>query len=227
MGRLDRDTKQHVARRAARRHTALEAAAGEFMYTQLWNMQEELQDVEETLHDTDTLLDILDGADDQVVEFQLLFADLQNDVEHMTDLIGGWGFDQEQYDLCMVSLIGAKQRLIDYDQLENDYSFIDHYGAEIEQKRAREALMRMTKADMIDAVGKSLSIFLAFFDVLKRYEALSDTLEILKGETAALGAAIREINKLYDEIAVQFPQPDTVRHFDRLAEQLPDRVWIE
>ena len=230
----DKLTRQEKARQLRYKHGALRSMGAAFLYDRLYEIEEACADVQYYIEDDSTLLDALDGDEDEAWEFKMMFADLSGDVANLRSAVDDWGFDEQDYDDVTVSMIGSHYEIVGYDSVEMDYfSLLNGWTQEASQDEARKRLMAKTKADLLDAIRQSWCIFLAFFDLDQRYQHLKATMDILRGDNTALLAVIRDIEEKYDAV---FANWDPVyrlldrkaeKEFDRLLESLPDRVWIE
>lgn len=202
---------------------------------ELWDIREACADIHWfTDQDDDTLLNALDGNEDEVWEFKMAFADLEAKADSLEEVIGelyGWDGDMERtFNDCTVALIGNRYRTIGFDSEEEDYFALTAYEEGVAQTEAGKRLMRRTKADMIATIGQCLGILLAFFDLRQQYDYLKATFDILRDENTSLLQTIKEIDAAYEAIAAEKRwnrSSEAVRRFDALLYDLPDRVWIE
>ena len=202
---------------------------------ELWDIREACADIHWfTDQDDDTLLNALDGNEDEVWEFKMAFSDLEAKADSLEEVIGelyGWDGDMERtFNDCTVALIGNRYRTIGFDSEEEDYFALTAYEEGVAQTEAGKRLMRRTKADMIATIGQCLGILLAFFDLRQQYDYLKATFDILRDENTSLLQTIKEIDAAYEAIAAEKRwnrSSEAVRRFDALLYNLPDRVWIE
>ncbi|MBR4211136.1 MAG: hypothetical protein IKR84_01935, partial [Oscillibacter sp.] len=68
------------------------------------------------------------------------------------------------YDDCTVALVGKRYNFgVDgYDVYERDVFGLDNDSGEWASERAKERLMRLTKKDVVDLIGESVSLCSAF-----------------------------------------------------------------
>lgn len=130
------------------------------------------------------------------------------------------------YDDCTVALIGNRYQTIGYDVVEEDYYGLTRYEQELTQTEAGKRLMRLTKADMISAVGQCLGTLLAFLDLRQSYDYLKAIFDILRDENPSLLKQIKEIDAAYeaaDKVGWYGWYPE-VKRFDALLGNLPERA---
>lgn len=235
MAYVDHRTRQEKARDLRYKHAALESLGAEFMETRLYEIIEACDDVQYFMDsDGKTLLDALDGDDDEVYEFQMMFADLSGDAYKLSEAISDWGFDSQEYDDVTVAMVGERYTLVGYDSYETDYfRLANSYEEEWAQEESAKRLMAKTKKELVECVRRNWCIFLAFFDLDQRYQHLKATMDILRGDNTAMLAVIRNIEVKYEAMMAKWDpvykllDHKAEREFDALKEHLPDRAWIE
>ena len=148
------------------------------------------------------------------------------------------------YDDCTVALIGKKFNFgVDgWDPYERDVFGLDQgYEAEQAADMAKKRLMRLTKQKMVDLIGDSISIMLRFQEFYLRYELLTQTFEQIRGANLATLQLMKDIETAYEDLAPELTTSSyrwygivhgrkaqaAKRQFDRLLENLPDRLWVE
>ena len=183
--------------------------------------------------DDDTLINALDGDEEQAFEFQVAFADLESKIYQIQEAMEeNWcwaeGYTQ-MYDDCTVALIGNRFQMIGWDDAEEDYFSLTQYEQSLAQSEAGRRLMRLKKADMISTIGQCLGTLIAFLDIRQQYDYLKATFDILRDENTSLLQTIKEIDAAYEAAdSVGWHNCYTeVKQFQRLLETLPERVWIE
>ena len=181
------------------------------------------------------------------------FVDLMNRKEAAT-LRGEYDNEDDDYtmcrayDDCTVALVGKRYNFgVDgYDVYERDVWGLDNDSAEYASERAKERLMKLTKKDMVDLIGESVSIMLRFQAFYVRYQLMTQTFERIRGMNLETLNLMKEINAAYEDLAPELERNcrngrrnyeymyiygnaanAAVKRFDRLLEKLPDRFWVE
>lgn len=146
------------------------------------------------------------------------------------------------YDDCTVALIGRKYNFgVDgYDPYECDTFGLREEGErERASETAKKRLMRMTKGDMVELIGTSVSIMLRFQEFYLRYELLTQTFEQLRGANLATLKLMKDIDAAYEDLVPELADyrrygffftdkaKAAEQKFDGLLENLPDRFWVE
>lgn len=204
------------------------------------SIQKELYDIGEacnTIHwwtdqDDETLLNALDGDDEDVWEFKMTFADVEAKADRLFETIYDLVRYNENfgqiYDDCTVALIGNRYRTIGYDFVEEDYFALTSFEGDLAQTESGKRLMRKTKAEIISTVGQCLGILISFLDLRQQYDYLKATFDILRDENTSLLQQLKAIDEAYENMqkADWHERPAAERRFDQLLAALPDRIWI-
>ena len=228
------DTRAYRARNLRYRRAAL-ASMG---FDHIWSELNEMCETCSTIHwwtdqDDETLLNALDGDDEDVWEFKMAFADLEAKAESLFETIYDLvryneNFGQT-YDDCTVALIGNRYHTIGYDFVEEDYFALTSFEGELAQTESGKRLMRKTKAEMIATVGQCLGILISFLDLRQQYDYLKAAFDVLRDENTSLLQQLKAIDEAYENMqkADWCERAEAERKFDQLLAALPDRVWIE
>lgn len=112
---------------------------------------------------------------------------------------------------------------------EEDYSSLTAYEQDLACTEAGKRLMRMTKANMLSAIGQSMGILVSFLDLRQSYDYLKATFDILRDTNTSLLDTIKEISTAYEaaDACHFYHWYEETKHFDRLLSNLPQRAWIE
>lgn len=228
-------TKASRTRDMRYKRPALASMSYDAMRTELWNIRDACVDIHFfTDQDDDTLLNALDGEEDEVWEFRMAFSDLEAKADRLEQIIGdyyGWGDNglERTYNDCTVALIGDRYKILGYDSEEEDYFALTSYDERLAHTEAGKRLMRRTKAEMLSTIGQCMGILLAFLDLRQQYDYLKATFDILRDENTSLLQTIKEIDAAYDAVTVEWwnRSNEAVRQFDALLENLPERAWVE
>lgn len=205
---------------------ALASMGYEALTSELYEIQEACSDVAYYFpQGDDTLLDALDGDEEDAFEFQMAFSELSAKVDRLVEAMYEIG-DQQQYDDCTVALIGNRYTLVGFDGYEEDYFQLAGYESHLAESEAGKRMMRHTKAEMLSIIGQSVGTLVAFLDIRQQYDYLKATIDILRGENQSMLQAIKRIEELYDRAQMDDWERDS-REFDALVAVLPEKMWIE
>lgn len=199
---------------------------------------DDIRDACDTIHwwtdqDDETLLNALDGDDEDVWEFKLAFSHLEAKADELFETIHELCRYEDDfgqvYDDCTVALIGNRYQTIGYDGFEEDYYSLTGYEPGLAQTESGKRLMRRTKAEIISIIGQCFGILIAFLDLRQQYDYLKATFDILRDENTSMLQQVREIDAAYKALVTAdwSARSEAEKKFDRLLSALPDRVWVE
>lgn len=231
------EAKAYRARNLRYKRPALASLGYDSLITELWEIREACSDIHWFIDDGDeTLLNALNGDEDEEWEFRMAFSDLEAKADQLDDMLNEWrSWDEDEfgrtYNDCTVALIGNQYKTIGYDMYEEDYFALSSYEQDIAYTEAGKRFMRKTKAEMLSTIGQCFGILIAFLDLRQQYDYLKATFDILRDENTSMLKTIKEIEKAYEEMQAAEPWTGTgkeaIKRFDRLLESLPDRTWVE
>ena len=199
---------------------------------------DDIRDACDTIHwwtdqDDETLLNALDGDDEDVWEFKLAFSHLEAKADELFETIHELCRYEDDfgqvYDDCTVALIGNRYQTIGYDGFEEDYYSLTGYELGLAQTESGKRLMRRTKAEIISTVGQCFGILIAFLDLRQQYDYLKATFDILRDENTSMLQQVREIDAAYTALVTAdwSARSEAEKKFDRRLAALPDRAWVE
>lgn len=214
------------------------AALASMGFEHIRNELDEMRETCDTIHwwtdqDDETLLNALDGDDEDVWEFKMAFADLEAKADSLFETVYElYRYEDDfaqTYDDCTVALIGNRYLTIGFDSFEEDYYALTGYESDLAQTESGKRLMRKTKAEIISTVGQCLGILISFLDLRQQYDYLKATFDILRDENTSLLQQIKEIDSAYEAMvkADWVERPAAEKRFDQLLSALPDRAWVE
>ena len=236
MGQINSYDKAYRARNLRYKRAALASMGFDHILDEL----NEMRDSMDAIHwwsdqDEETLLNALDGDEDDAWEFKMAFSDLEAKADRLFENI----FDLARYekdfgqtfDDCTVALIGNRYQVIGFDTYEEDYYGLTNYESGLAQTESGKRLMRKTKAEIIATVGQCLGILISFLSLRQQYDYLKATFDILRDQNTSMLQQIKEIEKAYLEMvtvdAFGDHNREAAKRFDQLVAALPSRSWIE
>lgn len=223
-------SKSERTRALRYKRPALASMGYDFMIREMWDIEEACADVQWYVDtDEDTLINALDGDDEEAFEFKMAFSDLSAKAEQLMEQIQENVDDGDEFDDCTVALVGNRYNVLGYDGDEEDYFSLTSYEEGLAMTEAGKRLMRKTKAEMIATVGQCLGIVMCYLDLRQSYDYLKATMDILRDENTSVLKTIKAINDAYDAAAEDnfMDWRDGARHFNLLLSELPERMWLE
>lgn len=195
----------------------------------LWDIQETCEEIRwytDSEDGDDSLINALDGDEDEAYEFRMAFADLCGECERMQmDLNEEW--IPECFDLFFVAAKAGNY--LGWDSYEGDYFGIDATDSWAEDE-AKKKLKQMTKDELIEAVRQCFKIYQAYIGLRNRYDSLKAAIDIIRDQNTGILKTVKEIEKLYEQAAekqgLYGKYSEEWRKFELYTNALPQTVWI-
>ncbi len=227
------ETKRNKARNLRYKKPIAKNLNLEKITEDLWDIQEECENIRwytDSEDGTDSLVNALDGDEDEAYEFKIAFADLCAECDQMmTDLEEEWV--PECFDIFFVA-VGAGASfggLLGYDSYEQDYFGISCSDAWAEDE-AKTKLKKMTKDELIAATRQCFKVYQAYIGLRNRYDSLKAAIDILRDKNTGILQAVKEIEKLYEKASKQHDRyaewSKEWKEFKRYTDALPQEAWI-
>ena len=179
--------------------------------------------------DDDTLLNALDGDEDEAYEFKMAFADLCAECDQMyTDLQES--YVPECFDILFVS-VGAGEYgggYLGWDAYEQDYYGLDLPSSWMQNEGIKQ-MKRFTKEQLLECVGACLKVLYAYIGIRYRYDSLKAAFDILRDKNTCILKVAKAIDELYEKCEEarfsEYSKP--VREFNEMLAALPQEAWIQ
>lgn len=227
------ETKRFKARQMRYKRPIVKNLSIDTITQDLWDIQEECEDVRwytDSEDGTDSLINALNGDEDEAYEFKMAFADLCAECDRMmNDLDDEWV--PECFDIFFVS-IGAGEfegGLLGRDSFEQDYFGISCTDSFAEDE-AKKKLKQMTKDNLIAAARQCFKIYHAYIGLRNRYDNLKAAIDILRDQNTGYLQVVKEIEKLYEDASKdkwsRNEYSKESREWERYTDALPPEAWI-
>lgn len=200
-------------------------------------IQEEMQEIGEECDNVryffengdDTLLNALDGEEDEAFEFKMTFSDLSAKCEELNEILYNETVSENFNDFWAASAGGCGKKMLGFDSYEEDWYALTGYSCDYAKEEANKRMQRLTKDELIKTAGVCFGVMTAFLHIRTLYDSLKAAFDILRNENTTFLEIIKEIEVAYnDAAAVGFDEFNRAgRNFDKLVSVLPDRTWIE
>ncbi|ADL36072.1 hypothetical protein bpr_II133 (plasmid) [Butyrivibrio proteoclasticus B316] len=194
----------------------------------LYEIQEECENVRWYVDgDEDSLVNALDGNEDEASEFRMEFTNLCAECDKMLEDLNEHWLD-EDFEAIFNNFfvaIKADDDYLGWDSFEQDYFGIEF--KDIAEEEAGKKLLRMTKENIVLYAGLSFNIAMSFIGLQNRYDNLKAALDILRDENTGHIQTVKHIEELYEKIEhnpILGIRND--EEFDRYANYLPPEAWI-
>lgn len=204
----------------------------DFITQDLFDIQEECDNIRwytDSNYGEDSLINALDGDEDEAYEFKMAFADLCAECERMEeDLEDEW--IPECFDIFFVA-IGAKDGgLMGWDPYVGDYMGISS-SSTFAENEAKKKLRSMTKDKLINAARQCFNVYHAYMGLRNRYDNLKAAIDILRDQNTGYLQAVKEIDRLYEEMDADCRSrgkwSEQSREWKRYTDALPQEAWIQ
>lgn len=200
---------------------------------ELWDIQEECEDVHwytDSDDGNDSLINALEGDEDEAYEFKMAFGDLCAECENMREDLE-WEWVPECFDLFFVAAgaCDSYDGLLGYDTFEQDYFGLSSTDSFAEDE-TKKKLKQMTKDDLIAAIRQCFKVYQAYIGLRNRYDSLKAAIDILRDQNTGYLQAVKEIEKLYEAVSMDRWTRDDwsqeSRDWKRYTDTLPPEAWI-
>lgn len=200
---------------------------------ELVEMEEECQEIHWYDNDEESLVAALDGDEDEALAFKMAFADLESDLERFREDLTEITYDEKRVEMIDTLFPAAGEEgggLLGWDQEEGDYFGLEPYEYSYARDEAAKRIMALTKKDILDVVGQGIRLFTSYVGVRYRYDCLSTSMDILRGENRDKIAAVKGIEEQYEKAeeasgGFRYENLETLE-FDRRAREIPQEFWI-
>lgn len=206
----------------------------------LWSIRQELCDIQEQCEevhwycdtDDETLINALDGDEDEAYEFKMMFADLCAECERMfEDLEEEWV--PGCFDKFFVA-VGAGEDyggLLGYDSYEQDYFGLSCTDAFAEDE-SKKVLKQLTKDNLIAASRQCFHIYQSFIALKYRYDCLKAAMDILRDQNTGYLQMVKKIEEVYEKadeesFGFRYQWCKEVIELDRITGNMPQEAWIQ
>lgn len=227
------ETKRIKARNLRYKKPIVKNLNLEFITQDLWDIQEKCEEVRwytDSDDGNDSLINALDGDEDEAYEFKMAFADLCAECEKMfDDLKDEWVPDC--FDIFFVSAGAGKTygELLGFDEWEQDYFGLD-CGEAFAEGEAKKKLKQMTKDELIAAARQCFKVYSAYMGLRNRYDSLAAAIDILRDKNTGILQTVKKIEELYEAAAKKngacAEYSIEWREFERYTDALPQEAWI-
>lgn len=227
------ETKRYKAEQLRYKKPIVQELNLDSIQQDLWDIQEECENIRwytDSEDGTDSLVNALDGDEDEAFEFKMAFADLCAECDRMSeDLHEEWV--PECFDIFFVA-VGAGEAgggLLGWDSYEQDYFGISSYSSFAEDE-AKKKMKTMTKDNLIAAARQCFKVYHAYVGLRNRYDNLKAAIDILRDQNTGYLQAVKEIERLYEAVSKnEWSRRDwskQSREWEQYTDALPQEAWI-
>ena len=200
----------------------------------LWDIQEECENIRwytDSEDGTDSLINALEGDEEEAYEFKMAFGDLCAECERMIEDLQ-WEYVPEYFDSFFVA-IGAGEYgggLLGYDSYEQDYFGLQCTDRFAEEESAKK-IKKLTKDELIQSAHQCFRIYHAYMGLRNRYDSLKAAIDILRDQNTGHLQAVKEIEKLYEAASDEWNRDSDWNkasiEWRRYTNTLPQEAWLQ
>lgn len=223
------ETKRRKARELRYRNSIVKNINIEFIKEELYEIAEQCEDIRWYFDDDETLINALDGNDDEEFEFKMMFAELCAECEQMrTDL--EYEYVSEYFDSFFVSIGAGKSEggLLGWDSYEQDYFDLQCTDEFAEQENAKK-LKKLTKDQLIQEAQYCFKIYHSYIGLKYRYDCLKASMDILRDQNTGYLQMVKQIEEAYENANKDkfFNWKQSTKDLDNLISCLPQEAWLQ
>jgi len=204
----------------------------QFLINELYEMQDVVQDVQWFCNDEDNLVNALDGDEDEAYEFRMAFSDLAAELEQFQE-----DLNNEYIPDCFDDLFPAAGAdyfggFAGWDSYEQDYFGLQPFEYTYAEQEAEKRICRMTKKELLEAVGACLKVYTSYMALRYRYDCLEVSLDILREKNLQTLKLFKAIEEQYDKAETEsnhfeYEYQKSVYDLNRMLDQVPQKYWIQ
>ncbi len=198
----------------------------------LWEIMDSCADVRYYVEENDeTLINALDGDEDDAFEFKMMFADLIAECEQMDyDLRNE--YIPEYFDLFFVA-VNKGGEMLGFDTYEQDYFGLGSFECELANKEAAKKMKRLTKDQLIEAAQICFRVYQSFIGLQYRYDCIKAALDILRDENTGYLQMVKQIEEAYAKADEEtggfrwtFRAGPALKELECLIDNMPQEAWV-
>lgn len=159
-------------------------------------------------------------------EYKEQFDDLSCGAYRLWDALDNSDYSdyslRDIWDDMTVALLGYQEKVLGFDQVEEDYFAMLTFLEDAAVQEAEKRLMRFTKEQLIKNFRKVLTTLVLFFDIKAAHDCLTAIVEELDERGAILERKNEKINRLYEDLTGA-----NAKDFDEIIQGIPPRMWVE
>lgn len=225
------ETKQQKAKNLRYKNPIARNMNLNFIQEQIWDMGELISDVQWFIEDEENLVHALNGDEDEAYEFKMAFSDLAAELEEFEK-----DLRNEYVPECFDELFPAAGAdyfggYLGFDTYEHDYYGIQAYEYNWAEQEAEKKICRLTKKELLEAVGACLKIYSAYVALQYRYDCLEASLKIIQEKNLEGLKLVKAIEEQYEKAEEDsshflYEYGKEVDKLNRMLGQVPQEYWI-
>ncbi len=199
----------------------------------LWGIAEECYNVQYYVDsDEDTLINALDGDEDDAYEFRMMFSDLVAECEQMREDLEN-EYVPEYFDLFFAA-VDKGGEMLGYDTYEHDYYGLNSFESRCANEEAVKKMKALTKDQLIEAAQYCFGVYQAYIALQYRYDCIKAALDVLRDQNTGYLQMVRQIEEVYEKANEEtegfkrtYGRNPALESLDRLLDNMPQEAWIQ
>lgn len=197
----------------------------------LWDILDACGEVEYYIDcDDDTLLNALDGDEDDAYEFKMMFAELSAECEQMQDDLHN-EYVPEYFDLFFAA-INKGGEMLGYDRYEHEYYGLSSFESRLANEEAAKKMKALTKDQLIEAAQFCFGVYQAYIGLTYRYDCIKAAMDILRDKNMGYLKVVKQIEELYERadeesMGFRYGYGKSVMELDKILNNMPQEAWIQ
>ncbi len=204
----------------------------EHIQSEIWDMISACEDIHWYDNDQESLVNALDGDEDEAYEFKMAFSDLEAELEQFQEDLDN-AYVPDYFDLFFPAVkAGFAGGYLGFDQYEGDYYGLEPYEYSYAEDEAAKKLTGLTKKELLETAGACMKIFSQYTALRYRYDCMEAAIEILRGENMERIKVVKGIEEQY-QIAEKASHGFIYRYekevikLNSMLDQVPQEYWIQ
>lgn len=199
----------------------------------LWEIMDACANVQYYVdQDDETLVNALDGDEDDAFEFKMMFSDLSAECEQMYGDLQN-EYMPEYFDLFFAAANKGGE-MLGFDVYEQDYYGLDSFESGLANKEAVKKMKRLTKDQLIETAQICFRVYQSYIGLQYRYDCIKAALDILRDENTGYLQMVRQIEEAYekadeetDGFRWEFNGGPALKELDGLIDNMPQDAWVQ
>lgn len=203
----------------------------DFIRESIWDMQEVITDVQWFIDDEANLVNAMNGDEDDAYEFRMAFSDLAAELQQFEE-----DLREEYIPECFDDLFPAAKAdfyggFLGYDSYEHDYFGLSAYEYNWAEQEAEKRICRLTKKELLEAVGACLKVYSSYVALQYRYDCLEASLKIIQEKNLEGLKMVRAIEEQYEKAEqasnhFEYKYGSETRKLDGMLDEIPQEFWL-
>lgn len=203
----------------------------DFIRESIWNMQEVITDVQWFIEDEANLVNAMNGDEDDAYEFKMAFSDLAAELQQFEEDLNDEWIPECFDDLFPAAGADFFGGFLGYDVCEHDYFGLSPYEYNWAEQEAEIRICRMTKKDLLEAIGACLKVYSSFVALQYRYDCLEASLKIIQEKNLEGLKMVKAIEEQYEKAEqesdhFEFRWGKEVQKLDTMLNEIPQEYWV-